>query len=112
MATFPYIMGESGTLGFPIDQFDGKPMPLDGLGLRLVIFLAGADLVIPGRADSGPVTTPSGGIVDHPSIAAFELTPENTPAHPRLYRCALQINDGNGWKNLPGGEHLINVRNL
>ena len=34
MATFNYIMGETGTLGFPIDEFNGEPMPLDGQPLR------------------------------------------------------------------------------
>lgn len=110
MATFNYIMGETGTLGFPIDEFNGEPMPLDGLGLRLVIYLAGADLIIPGRADSGEVNTPAGEIVTHPSIAAFDLTPENMPMGPRLYRCALQLDDGTGWQTLPGFDHLLNVR--
>lgn len=26
MATFPYVIGESGTLGFPVSQYDGAPM--------------------------------------------------------------------------------------
>ena len=111
MATFPYIMGESGTIGFPVDQWDGSPMPLNDLGLQLVIYLPGADLVIPGTATSGQVASISG-VIDHPSIAAFKLSPENTPMRPRVYRCALQINDGTGFKTLAGGEHLINVRAL
>lgn len=109
MIVIQYIVGATGTLGFPIDQWNGTPMPLNDLELRLVIYLTGADLVIPGTATSGEVATLSG-VVVHPAIAAFQLTPENTPMLPDLYRCALQVDDGTGFKTLSGGEYLINVR--
>lgn len=110
MAVARYLVGESGVLGWPIDQFDGTPMPLEDLGLRMVVYLTGADLIIPGHIESGEVSTPDGEIVNHPSIMAFDVTPENMPLRPRSYRCALQTDDGTGWQTLPGEEHYIEVR--
>ena len=37
MPTITYNLGEPGTLGLPADDFDGRPMDLAGLALRLVI---------------------------------------------------------------------------
>lgn len=109
MATIPYVVGESGTLGFQINQYDGSPMPLDGLDLRLTVYLPGADLILPGNATSGEVVPPLGGApIMHPSIASFDVTPENLPLSARVYRCALLINDGSGWRTI--GDHLIDVR--
>lgn len=57
MATFPYTIGESGTLGFPVFQYDGTPLPTDGLAVRLVVYLTGADLILPGTWESGTIST-------------------------------------------------------
>lgn len=108
MTTLPYNLGETTTLGFAVDQADGTPMPLEGLQLRVVVFLTGADLVIPAYAVADYVT-PAGQTeqVWHPSIISFDLTPENFPLPPRLWPCAPEINDGTGWAQLPGPDHFI-----
>ena len=112
MSTIVYRAGESGTLGFPVDQVDGTPMPLDGLGIQLVIYLPGADLIVHGHASSGEIVPQYGDPKDHPSIASFDATPENFPQLPRAYRAVLQINDGSGWQTLAGHDHIIEVRRL
>ena len=112
MATIVYRAGETGTLGFPVDQVDGTPMPLGGLGIRMVIYLPGADLIVPGYASSGEIKPPYGPPVEHPSIASFDATPENFPQVPRAYRTVLQINDGTGWQTLAGFDHILEVRRL
>lgn len=109
MATITHRAGEPGTLGFAVDQFDGSPMPTEGLDVRLVVYLAGADLILPGRWETGEVVL-TGRPVTHPSIAAFSVTPESLPIPARVYRCALQIDDGTGWRTLD--EHVLEVRKL
>ncbi len=110
MATVPLIIGESGTLGFPVDQPDGTPMPLDGLALRLSIYLRGALLILPGHAASGAYRYPDGRVVDnHPSIAAFDFSDE-LPLAARAYRCAVQIETPTGWSTLEGHNHIIDAR--
>lgn len=108
MTTIPHILGEPGTLGFPVDQPDGTPMPLDDLLLRLIVYLPGADLTIPGWADSGEFMFPDGPR-DHPSIAAFDM-PADLPLMARAYRCAVQIDAGSGWRTLEAHTHIIDVR--
>ena len=56
MATFPYTIGESGALGFPVFQYDGTPIPTDGLAVRLVVYLTGDDLILPAPGRAGPST--------------------------------------------------------
>lgn len=113
MDPIPYIMGETRTAGIPIDQIDGTPMPLDGLAMRLLIDLGdGTEMIIPMWADSGEVMTTTGQIVDHPSIAAFQMSPANTPPLPDLYRCLLQVDNGKGFKTLADGDHLFHVRTV
>ncbi|WP_062560990.1 hypothetical protein [Paracoccus aminovorans] len=108
MTTLPYNLGETTTLGFAVDQADGTPMPLDGLQLRVVVFLTGADLVIPAYAVADYVVPPGETEqVWHPSIISFDLTPENFQLLPRLWPCAPEINDGTGWRQLPGPDHFI-----
>lgn len=110
MATLEYVIGEEGTLGFPVDQPDGSPMPLDGLSLRLVIYRAGADVIVPGYSDSGDYQYPDGRVVeDHPSIAAFDFT-SDIDLDARAYRAALQISDGGEWSTLDGHNHIIDAR--
>lgn len=109
MSTINYIIGESGTVGFPIDQPDGTPMPLDGLSIRLVVYLRGADLIIPGYAASGPFMFPDGTVRDHPSIAAFDFSAE-LPLFARLYPCAVQISTGTLFATVEGHNHYINAR--
>lgn len=108
MSTLTYILGEPGVLGFPIDQPDGSPMPLADLGLRLVIYLPGADLVITGYASAGEFLFPYG-IRSHPSIAAFDV-PADLPLAAKPYKCAVQINSGVGWQTLEGHIHTIDAR--
>lgn len=109
METVVYRLGEVGTLGFPIDDPTGEPMPLGGLGLRLVVYLLGADLVIPGYASTGEILF--GGVeLIHPSIMAFDIEADTIVLPPLVYRAALQVNDGSGWRTLPGGEIALAVR--
>ena len=108
MAILTYILGEPGVLGFPIDQPDGTPMPLADLALRLVIYLTGADLVVPGYATSGEFLFPYG-VRNHPSIAAFDV-PADLPLAARPYKAAVQINSGSGWHTLEGHIHTIDAR--
>lgn len=108
MAILTYILGEPGVLGFPIDQPDGTPMPLADLSLRLAIYLAGADLMIPGYASSGEFLFPYG-VRNHPSIAAFNV-PADLPLVAQPYKCAVQINSGTGWHTLEGHIHTLDAR--
>ncbi|MTH76305.1 hypothetical protein [Paracoccus aestuariivivens] len=111
MTQFDYVIGEAGTLGFPIDQPDGAPMPLDGLSLRLVLSRSGVIITIPGYVSSGPFRYEDGSVLDHPSIAAFDFTGELILEDARTYRCAVQIQIGNDWSTLDGhGDHRINAR--
>lgn len=110
MATIDYILGERGTLGFPADDFGGSPMDLAGLALRLVIYRGGDDLILPGYATTGELATIDGGEIDHPSIIAFDFTPA-VMLTPRAYPCAVQVNDGTGWRTLPGSEFTLDARN-
>lgn len=107
MATFPYTIGESGTLGFPVFQYDGTPLPTDGLGVRLVVYLPGADLILTGTWESGSIDIGNGPVI-HSSIASFAVTPENMPLAAKPYSCGLQIDDGSGWRTID--THLIDVR--
>ena len=107
MATFPYTIGESGTLGFPVFQYDGTPLPTDGLGVRLVVYLPGADLILTGTWESGTIDVGSGPVI-LPSIASFAVTPESLPLAAKPYSCGLQIDDGSGWRTID--THLIDVR--
>lgn len=107
MATIVYRAGESGTLGFVAGQFDGGPLPTEGLAVRLIVHLAGADLILPGEWRSGEVVSLDG-LITHPSIAAFGINPDTMPLPPRAYRCSLQIDDGSGWRSLD--EHVLEVR--
>ena len=109
MATIDYILGERGTLGFPADDFGGSPMDLAGLALRLVIYRGGDDLILPGYATTGELATIDGGEIDHPSIIAFDFTPE-VMLTPRAYPCAVQVNDGTGWRTLPGSDFTLDAR--
>ena len=108
MATIPVNLGEAGTLGFPVDQPDGTPMPLDGLSIRLVVYLTGADLILPGYAASGEYRYPDGRVVDHPSIASFDF-PADLPLNARAYKCAVQIMQGD-WSTLEGHNHILDAR--
>ncbi len=110
MATIDYILGERGTLGFPADDFGGSPMDLAGLALRLVIYRGGDDLILPGYATTGELATIDGGEIDHPSIIAFDFTPA-VMLTPRAYPCAVQVNDGTGWRTLPGSDFTLDARN-
>ena len=107
MATVPYTIGESGTLGFPVFQYDGTPLPTDGLAVRLVIYLTGADLILPGTWESGTIDVGAGPVI-HSSIATFAVTPENMPLAAKPYSCGLQIDDGSGWRTID--THLIDAR--
>ena len=107
MATVPYTIGESGTLGFPVFQYDGTPLPTDGLGVRLVVYLPGADLILTGTWESGSIDIGNGPVI-HSSIASFAVTPENMPLAAKPYSCGLQIDDGSGWRTID--THLIDVR--
>ena len=107
MATFPYTIGESGTLGFPVFQYDGTPLPTDGLGVRLVVYLPGADLILTGTWESGSIDIGNGPVI-HSSIASFAVTPENMPLAAKSYSCGLQIDDGSGWRTID--THLIDAR--
>lgn len=107
MATFPYVIGESGTLGFPVNQYDGISISPDGLGCRLTIYQDGEDLHLVGNWQSGQVDDGTGPIV-HPAIASFTVTPATMPIFARAYRCALEINDGTGWRVI--GNHIIDAR--
>ena len=107
MATFPYTIGESGTLGFPVFQYDGTPLPTDGLGVRLVVYLPGADLILTGTWESGSIDIGNGPVI-HSSIASFAVTPENMPLAAKPYSCGLQIDDGSGWRTID--THLIDAR--
>ena len=107
MATIPYIIGESGTLGFPVNEYDGSPIDPTGLGCRLTIYQDGPDLHLIGTWESGPVDDGSGPIT-HPAIASFAATPETMPLHATAYPCGLAIDDGTGWRNI--GNHIIDVR--
>ena len=107
MATFPYTIGESGALGFPVFQYDGTPLPTDGLGVRLVVYLPGADLILTGTWESGSIDIGNGPVI-HPSIASFAATPESLPLAAKPYSCGLQIDDGSGWRTID--THLIDVR--
>lgn len=110
MGTTVYIAGEAGTLGFPIDNPLGEPMDITGLTARMVIYLAGDDLEIDGYWDSGEFLI-DGVEITHPSVMAFEIEADTIPLDPRLYRAALQINDGtDGWRTLPGGNINLEVR--
>ena len=107
-----YRAGEAGTMGFPIDDPFGVPMPVAGLSARMVVERDGPDLVVMGRWSSGEILV-DGHELDHPSIMAFDVTPETFPLPPRLYRAVLQINDGvHGWRSLPGGDFNLNIRRL
>lgn len=110
MTTITYNLGEPGTLGLPADDFDGRPMDLAGLALRLVIYRGGDDLILPGYATTGELAVIDGGEINHPSIIAFDFTPA-VMLTPRAHPCAVQINDGTGWRTLPGSEFVLNVRN-
>ena len=55
MATIPYVIGESGVLGFPVNEYDGSPIDPAGLGCRLTIYQDGPDLHLIGTWESGPV---------------------------------------------------------
>lgn len=109
MTTLAYTIGEAGTLGFPADQPDGTPMPLDGLTMRLAIYQAGADIFIPGYASSGPFLFPDGTTRDHPSIIAFDF-PADLDLDARAYRCAVQILVDATWSTLEGHNHIIDAR--
>ena len=45
MATVPYTIGESAPLGFLVFQYDGTPVPTDGLAVHLVVPSANATVV-------------------------------------------------------------------
>lgn len=107
MATIPYVVGESGTLGFPVNQYDGSPIDPAGLGCRLTIYQDGPDLHLIGTWESGPVDDGSGPIT-HPAIASFDAIPETMPVAARAYRCGLAIDDGTGWRVI--STHIIDVR--
>ncbi len=107
MATFPYTIGESAPLGFPVFQYDGTPLPTDGLAVRLVVYLTGEDLILPGTWESGPIDIGAGPVI-HPSIASFAVTPESLPLAAKPYSCGLQIDDGSGWRTID--TNLIDVR--
>lgn len=97
MATIDYIQGEARVLGFVMDQYDGTPLPLDGIGLRLTIHVPGNDIRIDGTGTTGEIDLGAGPI-RHPSIASFALSPANMPTCANLYRISLDIDDGTGWR--------------
>lgn len=109
MATIPYYIGETGTLGFPVSQYDGTPIATTGLGCRLTVYLTGADLVLTGTWQSGQIVPPGETVpITHPAIASFAVTPESMPLSARVYPCGLSINDGTGWRVI--GTHFIDAR--
>lgn len=112
MSTVLYRSGEAGTLGFPIDDPTGRPMPTAGLAARMIVYCDGPDLVVPGRWSSGELLI-DGRRLDHPSIMAFDIDQATIPLRPRLYKAVLQINDGaQGWQTLPGGDFNLQIRRL
>lgn len=112
MGTVTYRAGEAGTMGFPIDDPTGQPMPTAGLAARMVVERDGPDLIVTGRWSSGEVLI-DGVQMTHPSIMAFDVTAETFPLPPRVYRAALQVDDGvHGWRTLPGGDFHLDIRRL
>ncbi len=107
MTTISYIAGETGVLGFPVNQYDGTPIDPEGLGCRLTIYQPGPDLYLIGTWESGELDEGAGPF-EHPAIASFSTTPETMPAFQRVYRCGLEIDDGTGWRVI--STHIIDVR--
>lgn len=107
MGTKEYNIGETGTLGFPVSQYDGTPIDTAGLDVRLTVYRPGDDVTLLGTWISDEIDEGSGPIT-HTAIASFAVTPETFPLNARPYKCALEINDGTGWRVI--GNHLIDAR--
>lgn len=111
METNEYIAGTVVTLTFPIDEPTGGPMDLEDLGIRLRIAVLGPDVVITGYATTGEFLREVGGTpFEHPSVAAFDLNPQNMPQKRQTYPAFVEVDDGDGWRTLPGGKIFIDVR--
>ncbi len=109
MHEIDYRLGESGTLGFPIDQPDGTPMPLGGLGLRMRVNADGTLVTLAGYSTSGELLI-DGRELTHPSMMAFDIGPADLEIGPGRYPAVLEVNDGSGWRALPGGDFTLHVR--
>lgn len=112
MGTVTYRLGESGELGFPVDDPFGVPMPSAGLAARMVVERDGPDLIVMGRWSSGEIAVDRNDLT-HPSIMTFDVTPATFPLPPRVHRAVLQVDDGvHGWRTLPGGDFHLDIRRL
>lgn len=110
VSSFEYVIGESGELGYEVNQPDGTPMSLAGVGLRLIGHFPAGQTVIQGYATSGTIRRGGGTPFFHPSIAGFHLSTSNAPQTAGLYKLSFQINDGHGWRMMD--EDLLTVRSL
>ncbi|MDB6177945.1 hypothetical protein PAF17_10575 [Paracoccus sp. Z330] len=111
--TTVYRQGEAGTLGFPvIDPETGAPWDATGLDARMVIYLDGVDLVLPGYWLTDQQVIDDGVAMPAATVMAFDIASDSILLPPRVYRAALQIEGRNGWRTLPDGEINIEVRSL
>ena len=110
-----YIIGESGTVGFPVVEPApiGTDMPLDGLELRVRIEDIDRIITIPAYATDGDFIEEEGQEpVYRGSVIAIDVTPEIMPSKRGTYEGRVEINDGTGWRMLPDGDILFYVEDF
>lgn len=108
-----YMLGESGTIGFPVVDPLGNDMPLVDLQLRVRIEDIEGVITIPGYASSGDFIEEEGADpVFRGSVIAIDVNPQVMPTRRGTYDARVEINDGTGWRMLPGGDVIFQVEDF
>ena len=109
MPTIDYRLGDTGVLGFAATNPDGSNMDLAGLGLRMRIATTDGYITLPAIADADEVIMVGGEVRQGAAVVAVPVADDAIMLTPRLYRFAIECNDGTGWRAMSDDDHFLNV---